>query len=155
MHVVFSSRENEGVVHEFTVSTGIDHVSVHNLLKSAPGMTSWRNFFPEPVLPKASSQELPLGYAGNASVVILGSFQGSLDEGFDRFPHLQDKHSQIHCKCCTRLVKLRDSASRVTLAMSGNFIESSPSPSRQALPCPRPELLKIRRLSSFRVPCNA
>ena len=38
-------------------------VSVHELLKSAPGMTLWRNFFPEPVLPKASSQELPLGYA--------------------------------------------------------------------------------------------
>ena len=83
VHVVFSSRENEGVVHEFTVSTGIDHVSVHNLLKSAPGITLWRNFFPEPVLPKASSQELSLGYAGNASVVILGSFQAWMRASLD------------------------------------------------------------------------
>ena len=40
--------------------------------KLAPEMALWRNFFNEPVLPEVSSQDLPLGYAGNDSNVILG-----------------------------------------------------------------------------------
>ena len=31
--------------------------------KSSPRMTLWQNFFSEPVLPDASSHDLPLGYA--------------------------------------------------------------------------------------------
>ena len=34
-------------------------------VKSAPEMTLRWNFFPEPVLPGTSSQDLPAGYAGN------------------------------------------------------------------------------------------
>ena len=119
---VLFSRKTEGVVHEFTVSTGIDRVTVHEMsCLPAPGMTLWRNFFPESVLPEASSQELPLGYAGNVSVV-LGSFQGSLDEGFD----LRDKHSHVLGQSCSRFVEFHHSASRVMLKSQHQFRQKPP-----------------------------
>ena len=87
--------------------------------ESAPEMTLWKNFFPEPALPKASSQELPLGYAGNGSIVILGSIQG---------------------RCCTRLTEFHDSTSNVTLAMP--VIRSSPCSQRGGTEiCPSTSLL--------------
>ena len=61
------------------------------------GTLRW-NFFPELILREASSRDLPLGYAGNGSNVTLGSFQGSLNENFYRFPYLRDRHSHIHGK---------------------------------------------------------
>ena len=44
--------------------------------KSAPEVTLWWNFFPEPVLPDTSSHD-------------LGCFQGNLTTGFNRIQHLR------------------------------------------------------------------
>ena len=72
--------------------------------------------FLNPGLPEDTSRDSPLGYAGNGSIGILGRFQGSLNAGFDRSLHLQNKHSHISGKCCTRLVELHDSACGVCTA---------------------------------------
>ena len=81
-------------------------------------MTLWRNFFPEPVLPKASSQELPLGYAGNGSptrswtVFEEAWIWGSIDS------HIFETGTPISAaKCHTRLTEFHDSTSSVMLAM--------------------------------------
>ena len=43
--------------------------------------------------------------------------RGSLDEGFDRFPHPRDRHSHLRGQCCSRFLELHDSTSIVMLAL--------------------------------------
>ena len=108
--------------------------------KSAPEMTLWTNFFPEPILQKVSSRDLLLGYAGYGSKVVLGRFQGSLDEGFDRFPHLRDEYSIFQGQCRTRLLELHDSTSSVMLAVP--VVRSPPFSQRGEMEiCPSTSLL--------------
>ena len=85
-----------------------------------------RNFFPEPVLPQASSQKLPLGYAGNGSIRSWAVFKEDCIWASIDF-HIFETGTPIHtARCCTRLAEFHDSTSSVPLTMPGNFIRSPP-----------------------------
>ena len=111
---------------ELTVTTGIDRATVHELLFArnrhvAVELLPWtrlaRNFVPR------LAGRIRWEWSSNW---ILGRFQGSLNVGFDRIPHLRDKHSHIPGRCSTRLAELPDSTSGVMLEMPGSYIRTSP-----------------------------
>ena len=93
--------------------------------KSAPEMTHGRTSS-EPVLPEASSHDLPLGYAGyGPPIKIWSCFPGALMVSLDRVLHLRHKHSHVLGKSCTRLAEPHHSAPRMMLALPRNFVRST------------------------------
>ena len=110
------SRENEGVVHELTVPTGINRVTVHELSSQLP---KWR-------CGELSRTRLARGFIPWLTARIhgvrpfvrnLGRFQRSLTKGFNRIRHLRDGDSHTLGKCCTRPVELHNATSSAMLAL--------------------------------------
>ena len=134
------SRENEGVVHEPTVPTGINRVTVHELSNQLP---KWRcgELLSRTRLARGFIPWLTARIHGVRPFVRnLGRFQRSLTKGFNRIRHLRDGDSHTLGKCCTRPVELHNATSSAMLALPIEVVRGRLEHSEAKLRCVLPHL---------------